>query len=59
MSEQPIVALTPKSRKFEKSQRNNDLLLKCRSGKLELSFYSSFDEHLLEIILEKVLSYAH
>lgn len=59
MSEQPIVALTPKSRKFEKAQRNSDLLLKCRSGRLELSFYSSLDEHLLEAILDKVLTHDH
>ncbi len=38
MSEHSIVALTLESRKFGKSQRNNDQLLKCRLGKLELSF---------------------
>ena len=57
MSEHSIVALTLESRKFGKSQRNNDQLLKCRLGKLELSFQSPLEKKLFESILEKVFAY--
>ena len=58
MSEQPIVPLTKASRQFEHRNRN-DLLLKCRLGKLDLSLYSSLNEKQLELILDRMLAYDH
>lgn len=56
---QPFVPLTvPQSRRFEKKDRN-DILLKIRVGKLELSFFQAINQDLLETVLDKVLSYDH
>ncbi|HFI0306869.1 TPA: hypothetical protein ACGOVM_001974 [Streptococcus suis] len=54
---QPIVPLTiPKSRCFEKKSRN-DILMKIRFGKTEVSFFQSINPEVMETILDKVLFY--
>ena len=54
---QPIVPLTvPKSRSFEKKSRN-DILMKIRIGKTEVTFFQSINSEVLETILDKVLLY--
>ncbi|MGV3029217.1 hypothetical protein ACEE42_01385 [Streptococcus suis] len=54
---QPIVPLTiPKSRCFEKKGRN-DILMKIRFGKTEVSFFQSINPEVMETILDKVLFY--
>ena len=54
---QPIVPLTlPKSRHFEKKSRN-DILMKIRLEKVELTFFHSINPEVLETILDKVLFY--
>ncbi|MGT2960744.1 hypothetical protein [Streptococcus caballi] len=54
---QPIVPLTvPKSRRFEKKSRN-DILMKIRIGKTEVTFFQSINSEVLETILDKVLLY--
>ncbi|HFI0240471.1 TPA: hypothetical protein ACGO7X_002281 [Streptococcus suis] len=56
---QPIVPLTvPKSRRFEKKGRN-DILMKIRLGKVEVTFFHSINQEILETILDKVLHYDH
>lgn len=56
---QPIVPLTvPQSRRFEKKSRN-DILMKIRLGKMELTFLQSLNQETLETILDKVLHYDH
>ncbi|WP_105138026.1 hypothetical protein [Streptococcus suis] len=56
---QPIVPLTiPKSRCFEKKSRN-DILMKIRFGKTEVSFFQSINSEVMETILDKVLFYDH
>ncbi|HFU4377758.1 TPA: hypothetical protein ACGO88_001502 [Streptococcus suis] len=55
----PIVPLTvPKSRRFEKKGRN-DILMKIRLGKVEVTFFQSINQEILETILDKVLHYDH
>ncbi|PZO93460.1 MAG: hypothetical protein DI617_08695 [Streptococcus pyogenes] len=55
----PIVPLeVPQSRQFEKKNRN-DILLKVRLGKLELSLFQALNQDLLESILDKVLNDDH
>ncbi|MER0122944.1 hypothetical protein ABPH35_01830 [Streptococcus sp. ZJ93] len=55
----PIVPLTvPQSRRFEKKSRN-DILMKIRLGKVEVSFFQSINQEVLETILDKVLVYDH
>lgn len=55
----PIVPLeVPQSRRFEKKNRN-DILLKVRLGKLELSLFQALNQDLLESILDKVLNDDH
>lgn len=59
MMSQPIVPLTvPQSRRFEKKSRN-DILMKIRLGKMELTFFQSLNQETLETILDKVLHYDH
>ena len=54
---QPIVPLTvPKSRRFEKKSRN-EILMKIRLEKVELTFFHSINQEVLETILDKVLFY--
>ena len=61
---QPIVPLTvPQSRRFEKKSRN-DILMKIRLEKVELTFFHSINPEVLETIpevletiLDKVLFY--
>ncbi|AIQ00881.1 hypothetical protein [Streptococcus pyogenes] len=55
----PIFPLeVPQTRRFEKKNRN-DILLKVRLGKLELSLFQALNQDLLESILDKVLSDDH
>ena len=54
---QPIVPLTvPKSRRFEKKSRN-EILMKIRLEKVELTFLHSINQEVSETILDKVLFY--
>ena len=56
---QPIVPLTvPQSRHFEKTGRN-DILMKIRLGKVEVTFFHSINHEVMEMILDKVLHYDH
>ena len=56
---QPIVPLTlPQSRRFEKKIRN-EILMKIRLEKVELTFFHSINQEVLETILDKVLHYDH
>ena len=56
---QPIVPLTvPQSRRFEKKRRN-EILMKIRLEKVELAFFHSINQEVLETILDKVLHYDH
>ncbi|HFU4451789.1 TPA: hypothetical protein ACGO97_002032 [Streptococcus suis] len=56
---QPIVPLTvPQSRRFDKKGRN-DILMKIRLGKVELTFFRTINQERLETILDKVLHYDH
>ncbi|HFI0131896.1 TPA: hypothetical protein ACGOSD_002143 [Streptococcus suis] len=44
---QPIVPLTvPQSRRFEKKSRN-DILMKIRHGKMEVTFFQSINQNVL------------
>ncbi|MDY4761811.1 hypothetical protein [Streptococcus thoraltensis] len=53
MSE-PIVPLeTPQSRRFDKKNKN-EMVLKMRIGKVELSLFQSLHQETLETILDKV-----
>ncbi|HFI0481628.1 TPA: hypothetical protein ACGOY0_001945 [Streptococcus suis] len=55
----PIVPLTfPKSRRVEKKVRN-DILMKIRLGKVEIAFFPSINNEVMETILDKVLDYDH
>ncbi|HFR3343685.1 TPA: hypothetical protein ACHVGK_000896 [Streptococcus suis] len=55
----PIVPLTvPKSRRFEKKGRN-DILMKIRLGKVELTFFQAIHQETLETLLDKVLHHDH
>ncbi|MGT2737780.1 hypothetical protein ACVRXS_11870 [Streptococcus orisratti] len=55
----PIVPLTvPKSKCFEKKGRN-DILMKIRLGKVEVTFFQSINHEVMETILDKVLHYDH
>ena len=56
---QPIVPLTvTKLRRFEKKSRN-EILMKIRLEKVELIFFHSISQEVLETILVKVLFYDH
>ncbi|HFI0250960.1 TPA: hypothetical protein ACGO0P_001229 [Streptococcus suis] len=56
---QPIVPLTvPQSRHFEKKGRN-DILMRIRLGKTEVTFFQSINPKIMETILDKVLHYDH
>ena len=59
MTKQPIVPLEmPKNERNHFKQRSkNELLLRCKVGSLELSFFSSLDATQRNEILEKVLAY--
>ncbi|NQP53306.1 hypothetical protein HO914_09110 [Streptococcus suis] len=55
----PIVPLTiPLSRRFEKKGRN-DILMKIRLGKTEITFFQSINLEVMETLLDKVLHYDH
>lgn len=54
---QPIVPVEiPQSRSFD-SKKRNDILLKIRIGKLEVSFFQSLNLEMVEQLLDKVLLY--
>ena len=59
MTKQPIVPLEmPKNARNHFKQRSkNELLLRCKVGSLELSFFSSLDVSQRNEILEKVFAY--
>ena len=59
MMKQPIVPLAmPKNERNHFKQRSkNELLLRCKVGSLELSFFSSLDASQRNEILEKVFAY--
>ncbi|HET0473294.1 TPA: hypothetical protein VQJ46_000999, partial [Streptococcus pneumoniae] len=51
---QPIVPVEiPQSRRFD-SKKRNDILLKIRIGKLEVSFFQSLNLEMVEQLLDKV-----
>lgn len=55
----PIVPLTvPQSHRFEKKSIN-DILMKIRLGKVEVTFFQSINPEVMETILDKVLLYDH
>ncbi|MFM0779036.1 hypothetical protein [Streptococcus suis] len=55
----PIIPLTfPQSRRVEKKGRN-DILMKIRLGKVEVTFFQSINYEVMETILDKVLHYDH
>ena len=55
----PIVPLTiPQSRRVEKKGRN-DILMKIRLRKVEVTFFQSINHEVMETILDKVLHYDH
>ena len=55
----PIVPLTvPKSRRFNKKSRN-EILMKIRLGKTEVTFFQSINPEVMKTILDKVLHYDH
>lgn len=56
---QPIVPLTvPQSRRLEKKSRN-DILMKIRLRKVEVSVFESLNHDMLQLILDKVLIHDH
>ncbi|HFI0403893.1 TPA: hypothetical protein ACGOWV_002164 [Streptococcus suis] len=56
---QPIVPLAvPQSHRFEKKVRN-DILMKIRLEKVEVTLFQSINHEVMEIILDKVLHYDH
>ncbi|HFU4117559.1 TPA: hypothetical protein ACGO7F_002079 [Streptococcus suis] len=56
---QPMVPLPiPKFQRFEKKSRN-DILMKIRLGKTEVTFFQSINPEVMEMILDKVLHYDH
>ena len=59
MMKQPIVPLEmPKNnRKYFKQLTKNELLLRCKVGSIELSFFSSLDATQRNEILERVFAY--
>ena len=59
MMKQPIVPLEmPKNnRKHFKQRTKNELLLRCKVGSIELSFFSSLDATQRNEILERVFAY--
>ena len=59
MTKQPIVLLgMPKNERNHFKQRSkNELLLRCKVGSIELSFFSSLDVSQRNEILEKVFAY--
>ncbi|KXT87816.1 IS66 family element, Orf1 [Streptococcus oralis] len=48
----------PQSRHFDKKSRN-DILMKVRCEKFELTFFQSISQETLETILDKILFYNH
>ena len=59
MMKQPIVPLEmPKNnRKHFKQRTKNELLLRCKVGSIDLSFFSSLDATQRNEILERVFAY--
>ena len=56
MSQSIVPVEIPQSRRFD-SKKRNDILLKIRIGKLELSFFQSLNLEMIEQLLDKVLPY--
>lgn len=59
MTKQPIVPLemSKNERNHFKQRSKNELLLRCKVGTIELSFFSSLDVSQRNEILEKVFAY--
>ena len=59
MTKQPIVPLemSKNERNHFKQRTKNELLLRCKVGSIELSFFSSLDATQRNEILEKVFAY--
>ena len=58
MSQSIVPLEIPQSRSFNKKTKN-EIVVKIRSGKLELSLFQSLKSEQLEIILDKVFAYDH
>ncbi|HEL2065236.1 hypothetical protein [Streptococcus suis] len=56
MSQLVVLLTIPKSHRFEKKSRN-DILMKIRIGKSEVTFFQSINPEVMETILDKVLYY--
>lgn len=56
MSQLIVPVEVPQSRRSD-SKKRNDLLLKIRIGKLELSFFQSLNLEMIEQLLDKMLLY--
>ena len=54
MSQLIVPVEVPQSRRSD-SKKRNDLLLKIRIGKLEVSFFQSLNLEMIEELLDKVL----
>lgn len=54
---QPIVPLEPSQPHRFKKRDSNELLMKVRIGKLELSFFQALNPKMVESIIDKVLLY--
>lgn len=54
---QPIVPLKPSQPHRFKKRDSNELLMKVRIGKLELSFFQALNPKMVESIIDKVLLY--
>ena len=52
---QPIVPVELRQSRCFDSKKRNDILLKIRIGKLELSFFQSLNLEMIEQLLDKVL----
>lgn len=59
MTKQPIVPLemSKNERNHFKQRSKNELLLRCKVGTIELSFFSSLDATQRNEILERVFAY--
>ncbi|HFI0165804.1 TPA: hypothetical protein ACGOZN_002167 [Streptococcus suis] len=55
---EPVPLTVPQYCHFEKKGRN-DILMKIRLGKVEVTFFHSINQETLEIILDKVLHFDH
>lgn len=56
MPQPTVLVEIPQSRPFD-SKKRNDILLKIRIGKLEVSFFQFLNLEMIEHLLDKVLLY--